>query len=119
MAWEFENDRPIYTQLLEKIQKMIVSGKYKPGDRLPSVRDLATEAAVNPNTMQRALTELERMGLVYSQRTTGRMITDDIELIGKVKEQIAMEQIKSFVKAMEEIGYSDQDTIEVLKNVYD
>lgn len=119
VAWEFENDRPIYTQLLEKIQKMIVSGKYKPGDRLPSVRDLATEAAVNPNTMQRALTELERMGLVYSQRTTGRMITDDIELIGKVKEQIAMEQIKSFVKAMEEIGYSDQDTIEVLKNVYD
>lgn len=117
MAWEFENDRPIYTQLLEKIQIMIISGKYKPGDRLPSVRDLAAEAAVNPNTMQRALTELERMGLVYSQRTTGRMITDDAELIAKIKEQVAMEHIEAFVKTMEELGYTKQDIITLLNKI--
>ena len=67
MPWELDNDRPIYLQLMERIQQDIVSGIYKPGDRLPSVRDLAVEAAVNPNTMQKALSELERSGLVYSQ----------------------------------------------------
>ena len=72
MPWELDNDRPIYLQLMERIQQDIVSGIYKPGDRLPSVRDLAVEAAVNPNTMQKALSELERSGLVYSQRTSGR-----------------------------------------------
>lgn len=117
VAWEFENDRPIYTQLLEKIQIMIISGKYKPGDRLPPVRDLAAEAAVNPNTMQRALSELERKGLVYSQRTTGRMITDDTELIAKIKEQVAMEHIEAFVKAMEELGYTKQDIMTLLNKV--
>ena len=75
MPWELDNDRPIYLQLMERIQQDIVSGIYKPGDRLPSVRDLAVEAAVNPNTMQKALSELERSGLVYSQRTSGRFIT--------------------------------------------
>ena len=70
MPWELDNDRPIYLQLMERIQQDIVSGIYKPGDRLPSVRDLAVEAAVNPNTMQKALSELERSGLVYSQRTS-------------------------------------------------
>lgn len=114
MGWEFENDRPIYTQLLERIQMMIVSGKYNPGDRLPSVRDLAAEAAVNPNTMQRALMELERIGLVYSQRTTGRMITDDKQLIDKIKEKMAVERIETFVKTMEELGYTDADMIKLL-----
>lgn len=114
VGWEFENDRPIYTQLLERIQMMIVSGKYKPGDRLPSVRDLAAEAAVNPNTMQRALMELERIGLVYSQRTTGRMITDDKQLIDKIKEKMAVERIETFVKTMEELGYTDADMIKLL-----
>ena len=64
MPWELDNDRPIYLQLMERIQQDIISGIYKPGDRLPSVRDLAVEAAVNPNTMQKALSELERSGLV-------------------------------------------------------
>ncbi|MDE7432264.1 MAG: GntR family transcriptional regulator [Lachnospiraceae bacterium] len=114
MAWEFENDRPIYTQLLEKIQIMIISGQYKLGDRLPSVRDLAAEAAVNPNTMQRALTELERRGLVYSQRTSGRMITEDAQLVAKYKEQVAMEHIEIFIKTMEELGYTKKEIITML-----
>ncbi|MBQ3665558.1 MAG: GntR family transcriptional regulator [Lachnospiraceae bacterium] len=109
MAWDFESDRPIYTQLLEKIQLMIISGKFKPGDRLPSVRDLSSEAAVNPNTMQRALQELERQGLVYSQRTSGRMVTQDTELIKSVKEKVAINHVKSFLETMNELGFEQQE----------
>lgn len=109
MAWDFESDRPIYTQLLEKIQLMIISGKFKPGDRLPSVRDLSSEAAVNPNTMQRALQELERQGLVYSQRTSGRMVTQDTELIKSVKEKVAINHVKSFLETMNELGFDQQE----------
>ena len=91
MPWELDNDRPIYLQLMERIQQDIVSGIYKPGDRLPSVRDLAVEAAVNPNTMQKALSELERSGLVYSQRTSGRFITEDTRLLDEMKTSLASE----------------------------
>lgn len=115
MVWEFKDDRPIYTQLLEQIQRMIISGKYKPGDRLPTVRDLASEAAVNPNTVQRALTELERIGLVYSQRTSGRMITDDESKIAEIKEKMAEDLIKEFSSNMKELGYSKKEIIELLE----
>lgn len=115
MAWEFKDDRPIYTQLLEQIQRMIIAGKYKPGDRLPTVRDLAAEAAVNPNTVQRALTELERIGLVYSQRTSGRMITDDEEKIAEIKEKMAEDLINEFCSNMKELGYSKKEIIELLE----
>ena len=80
MAWDLKSDRPIYTQLVEEIELRIISGRYEAGEKLASVRDLAAEAAVNPNTMQRALAELEQRGLVYSQRTSGRFITEDKEL---------------------------------------
>ena len=117
MAWEFKDDRPIYTQLLEQIQRMIISGKYKPGDRLPTVRDLASEAAVNPNTVQRALTELERIGLVYSQRTSGRMITDDESKIAEIKEKMAEDLIKEFCSNMKELGYSKKEIIRKILKV--
>ena len=81
MAWQFRNDIPIYTQLIAQIQQRIVSGALLPGERLPSVRDLAAEAGVNPNTMQRAMMEMEREELVYSQRTAGRFVTEDGERI--------------------------------------
>ena len=87
MKWQFSNDAPIYSQLIAQIKVGIVSGAFPPGERLPSVRDLATEAGVNPNTMQRALTELERDGLVYSQRTTGRFVTEDQAMIASGKEK--------------------------------
>ena len=86
MAWELDADRPIYAQLVERIQKEIVSGKYQPGEKLPSVRDLAAVAAVNPNTMQKAFAELERSGLIVTQRTSGRAVTEDTELIGNTRE---------------------------------
>ena len=84
MPWNLDSDRPIFIQIIERIQVDIISGLYKPGDKLPSVRELAQEASVNPNTMQKALSELERTGLVYSQRTSGRFITEDTAMINKI-----------------------------------
>ena len=115
MAWEFKSDRPIYTQLLEKIQLMIISGKYKPGDKLPSVREFASDAAVNPNTMQRAMAELERIGLVYSNRTSGRMITDDLEKIKEIKKELAKKSVSEFMQNMGRLGYSEDEIIELIQ----
>ena len=85
MAWDLDADRPIYAQLVERIQMQIVSGQYLPGGKLPSVRDLAAVAAVNPNTMQKAFAELERSGLIITQRTNGRTVTEDEEMIRKIR----------------------------------
>lgn len=106
MSWTLDNDRPIYLQLMERIQRDIISGVYQPGDKLPSVRDFALEAAVNPNTMQKALSELERSGLVYSQRTSGRFITEDTEMLTQMKKELATEHIQEFFQKMEQLGFS-------------
>lgn len=106
MSWTLDNDRPIYLQLMERIQRDIIAGVYQPGDKLPSVRDLALEAAVNPNTMQKALSELERSGLVYSQRTSGRFITEDTEMLTQMKKELATEHIQDFFQKMEQLGFS-------------
>lgn len=115
MAWQFEHDRSIYTQLLEQIRMLIISGVYPTGSRLPSVRDLAAEAAVNPNTMQKALSELERSGLIYSQRTSGRYITEDAGMIQTLKEDIAKEKIKDLLKALEQLGFEPEETTILLQ----
>lgn len=117
MAWTLDADRPIYTQLVEKIQMDIVSGFYKAGDKIPPVRELATEAAVNPNTMQKALAELERLGLLYTQRTSGRFVTEDEEMINKVKEEMASKHIKVFLENMKQLGYDVEETISVIKEL--
>ncbi len=114
MPWDLDNDRPIYLQLMERIQHDIISGVYQPGDKLPSVRDLALEAAVNPNTMQKALSELERSGLVYSQRTSGRFITDDKALLRRMKRELAEEHIQQFFDQMHHLGFSDEDTLDMI-----
>lgn len=106
MSWTLDTDRPIYLQLMERIQRDIIAGVYQPGDKLPSVRDLALEAAVNPNTMQKALSELERSGLVYSQRTSGRFITEDTEMLTQMKKKLATEHIQEFFQKMEQLGFS-------------
>lgn len=115
MPWELDNDRPIYLQLMERIQHDIISGVYKPGDKIPSVRDLALDATVNPNTMQKALSELERNGLVYSQRTSGRFITDDEELLKNMKMQLATEHIRQFFEQMHQLGFSDDETLQMIQ----
>ena len=97
----------------------IVSGVFAPGERLPSVRDLATEAGVNPNTMQRALAELERCGLVYSQRTAGRFVTEDHEMIENAKRELARRHIRTFVAAMGRLGYREEEIVSLLRRETD
>ena len=109
MAWELDADRPIYAQLVERIQKEIVSGKYQPGEKLPSVRDLAAVAAVNPNTMQKAFAELERSGLIVTQRTSGRTVTLDTELIENTRKKLAEGHVRSFIANMQELGYQKEE----------
>ena len=93
MDYFFENDRPIYLQLVDKIKKEIISGKIKSGERLPSVRELALITKVNPNTMQKALAELENDGLIYTERTNGKFVTKDIKLIEKTRKEFFNEII--------------------------
>ncbi|QNL44287.1 GntR family transcriptional regulator [Oscillibacter hominis] len=116
MEWQFRNDAPIYTQLISQITQGIVSGSFPAGERLPSVRDLATEARVNPNTMQRALTELERDGLVYSQRTAGRFVTEDKKMIETAKRALAEGHIQRFLEAMERLGYGREEIVSLVRD---
>ena len=115
MKWQISNDAPVYAQLIEQIQVGIVSGVFAPGERLPSVRDLATEAGVNPNTMQRALAELERDGLVYSQRTAGRFVTEDQTMIDHVKRSLAQRHIQAFWEAMTHLGYDREEVLALMR----
>lgn len=115
MNWQFDNHMPIYSQLVGQIKQGIVAGIFPPGERLPSVRDLATDAGVNPNTMQRALTELERGGLVYSQRTAGRFVTEDQKMIENAKRSLAERHIASFLTAMTRLGYGKEDILTLLR----
>lgn len=115
MTWEFKGDRPIYIQLMEQIQTRIVSGQYPAGSKLPAVRDLAAEASVNPNTMQKALAELERDGLVHTQRTAGRFITEDETMIKQLQEKLAREQVDQFFARMEQLGVSRVETLRMLQ----
>ncbi len=114
MAWNLDSDRPIFLQIVERIQMDIISGKYAPGDKLPSVRDLAGEAAVNPNTMQKAFTELERTGLVHSVRTSGRYITEDTTMIEELKASLAKEKICEFLELMQKLGYKNEEILSLM-----
>lgn len=115
MPWNLDADRPIFLQILERIRIDIISGKYAPGEKLPSVRELAAQAAVNPNTMQRAFAELERTGLVYSKRTSGRFITEDQQLIHTVRTGIATEKIMQFLESMHQLGYDKGQTLSLMQ----
>ena len=115
MAWNMDSDRPIYTQLVERIQMRIVSGYYASGAWLPSVRELAADAAVNPNTMQKAFAELERSGLIVTQRTNGRTVTEDRELIENVRRNLAKAHIDDFDSKMKELGYTREQIFEFLE----
>lgn len=104
-------------QLVEQIQLRIVAGEYPAGSRLPAVRELAAEVSVNPNTMQKALGELERMDLVRSQRTSGRFITEDVNKIRMIKENLAREQLARFLEQMQAIGYNREDILRLLETL--
>ncbi|WP_027399694.1 GntR family transcriptional regulator [Anaerovorax odorimutans] len=115
MANQFQANMPIYLQLVDQFKHRIISGELKVGSKLESVRDLAVQFEVNPNTMQRALAELERDGLVYSERTSGRYITKDKESINKMREKIAQEIIEQFIEKMTSLGFSIQETLELFQ----
>ena len=114
MAWTLDSDRPIFLQIEERIQTDIVSGRYQPGDKLPSVRDLAAEASVNPNTMQKAFAELERTGLVYSRRTSGRFITEDCHMIEQLKTSLATEKMEEFLAQMRQLGFQNDEILSLM-----
>lgn len=113
----FNNNIPIYVQLIEQLKIYIISGQIKPGDKLPSVRDLALENKVNPNTMQKALIELEELGLIYTERTNGKYVTQNIETIKKLKQEYAKNISTDYFQNMEKIGYSKKETIKYLKEL--
>lgn len=115
MEHGFRSDLPIYSQLVQRLRQDIVSGALPPGTRLNSVRDLAADAGVNPNTMQRALQELEREELVYTQRTSGRFVTEDVTIIARSRALIAREEIRSFLAAMHLLGYQRQEIYQLLQ----
>ena len=115
MYWEFQHDRPIYAQIKEHMKRFKISGYFHHGQKLQSVRDLAAEAGVNPNTMQRALAELEQTGLVYTQRTSGRFISDDPDLIQSLKTELARELLSRFLADMHTIGFTDAEISALLQ----
>ena len=115
MEWNFRNDQPIYSQLTQRLTEAIVSGIYAPGEKLPSVRELALEAGVNPNTVQRALAELEREGLVFSQRTAGRFVTENENMIANAKFRIADERVSEFLRSMKTLGCGRQEIISLIE----
>ena len=132
MEWQFRNDSPIYTQLTQRLTQAIVAGEFRPGERLPSVRELAVEAGVNPNTVQRALADLERDGLVFSQRTAGRFVTGDVSMIENAKlrladqavrpaqlvqqlEQVLDQCVENFLSEMAKLGCGRDEVIALLQ----
>lgn len=117
MDYIFDNERPIYLQLVEKIRIEIVSGKLKKGQRLLPVRELAMEAKVNPNTMQKALVELEKEGLVYTESTNGRFVSENEELIENIKKDLAKEKINTYINDMKNIGISYEDALKYLQEL--
>ncbi len=116
MQWQIQGDRPIYIQLLEQIKLGIISGVLPAGSRLPSVRDLAAEAKVNPNTMQKALDELGREGLVFSQRTSGRFITEDQQLLDQLKTELVTQHLEQFLGQMRSIGLTREEVLTIIKD---
>ena len=117
MDYIFDNERPIYVQLVEKIRLEIISGKLGLGSRLPSVRELALTARVNPNTMQKALVELEEEGLVYTERTNGKFVTENKELIETLKKKLAKEKVTNYLNDMKNIGISYEEAIIYLQEL--
>lgn len=117
MSWDLKSDRPIYLQLIEQIEIKICSGIFAPGSKLPSVRELAQEAAVNPNTMQKALSILEENGLLYTNRTSGRFITEDAKMIQQAKQKLAQDQISDFLNKMKSLGFGKTETLSIISTM--
>jgi len=117
MEFTFDNNIPIYIQLLEYMKIYLISGVFKSGEKIPSVRDLSSTFKVNPNTMQKALSELESMKLIYTERTNGKFVTKDTDLIEKLKNEYALTLAKSYFQGMKKIGLGKADSIKYLERI--
>lgn len=112
MPWNFDNSIPIYLQIMGEIQRKIFSSELLPGDKLSSIRDLAKEANVNPNTMQKALQELEALGLIQTERTSGKFVTEEETKIQQLKEAYIEDKMKPFLTEMKKLGLTKSDVID-------
>ncbi len=117
MAWSFSSDKPVYLQIAERITASVLSGEYKPGEQIPSVRQLALEAAVNPNTVQHAFSELENNGLVISQGTAGRYVTKETAVIECCRKQLTENIVRSFIKKCENLSIDKAQIINMIEEV--
>ena len=117
MDLKFDNERTIYIQLVEKLRVAILSGFYELGSKLPSVRDLAIMFKVNPNTMQKALNELENERIIYTERTNGKYVTEDKKLIEKIKRELAQEKVNKYIIDMNSIGITFDESIKYLQEL--
>ena len=115
MNFIFDNDRPIYIQLVEQLKEYIVAGKFKAGEKLPSVREFALQIKVNPNTVQKALVEIENQKLIYTERTNGKFVTENEELIENVKKELANQKVQKYFQDMNKLGINKQEAITYLQ----
>lgn len=116
MNFKFTNDSPIYTQITNYLKLYIVSGKLKPNEKLPSVRELAMQIKINPNTVQKSLEKLELERLIYTERTNGKYVTNNTKLIKKIKQTLAKEKINTYLNDMQSLGFTKQEAITYLQN---
>lgn len=117
MNFIFDNERPIYTQIVEQFEIYIASGQIKPGEKIQSVRELATKMKVNPNTMQKAMQELENKKLIFTERTNGRFVTSDEKLIKEYRKKYAKEKTVKYLESMRKLGFTDDETSEYIKEI--
>jgi len=118
VSWNFDNSIPIYQQIIQEMKRRIIRKELAPGERLPSVRDLAKEAGVNPNTMQKALSELETEGLVETERTSGKFITSDKNLISVLQEEYLKERLEPFLSELHSLGLTEEDLVTLIRSHY-
>ncbi|WP_455544068.1 GntR family transcriptional regulator [Intestinibacter sp.] len=117
MDWQIDNNKPVYIQLVEQLKMKIISGEIELDSKLDSVRSLAAEAKVNPNTMQKALAELERQGFVYSKRTSGRFVTDNKELIDMERKNLVKDNVKKSLETLINLGYTNEEIISLVQEI--
>ncbi|MBQ2986013.1 MAG: GntR family transcriptional regulator [Tyzzerella sp.] len=115
MAWSFTSDRPVYLQIADRIIKSVLSGEYQSGEQIPAVRQLALEAAVNPNTVQHAFAELEHEGIIISKGTMGRYVTEDAQVVEVCRKKMAHQIVKNFAESMSQLSISKEETIAMIE----
>ncbi|WP_071131970.1 GntR family transcriptional regulator [Alterileibacterium massiliense] len=115
MAYKFKNGIPIYLQIIDELSISIASGKYAPGDKLPSVREFAVDIGVNPNTLQRAFSTMESMGIVHVDRTNGRYVTDDEKVLSELRAKLSKRYIEELVTRMRKLKMSDEEILNAIK----